>query len=485
MLDELADALRERDAAGLAQEAGGQAESGEPVRQRGGERGLARAVEALDRDQAPGRHGRERIYDGRLMEAATLPGTEQHPHARTVLGAALAAGGRPSHAYLFHGPPGTGKRAAARAFAAELLAEGEADEASARARALAGVHPDLTWVAPTGVHEMRVEDVAEPVVVAAARTPFESARRVFVLEQADTLHERAANRLLKTLEEPPSFVHLILVSDRLGEVLPTITSRCQLVRFDPLPSETVAARLQDEGVDAARATACARLALGDGSRAAMLASAEGAELRAEAEAFARAPLHGKAVERPWGALLKRARTQGAAAAAEAEASLAEELEFTAKKDQRRTTTDYAERAKRASAGPSPPRSTSSSSSPGCGTGTCRRSPPAPRTSCSTPTASPSCAPTRRAAAPARCARRSRRSRRRGAASCSTWARSSPARRSPTGSSAWSARTPSGSSRNVGPDMARGEGRQARTQESAVAALRRISEDDAWRSSRPP
>src|ERR671937_99644 len=141
---------------------------------------------------------------------ATLEGTKHHPHARAVLGAALAPGARPSHAYLFHGPAGTGKGTAARAFAAELLADGAADPERVRARVAAGVHPDFTWVAPSGVHEMRVDDVAEPVVSAATRTPFEARRRVFVLERADTLHERAANRLLKTLEEPAEYVHLIL-----------------------------------------------------------------------------------------------------------------------------------------------------------------------------------------------------------------------------------------------------------------------------------
>ena len=64
-----------------------------------------------------------------------LPDTEQHPHARAVLGAALPPDGRPSHAYLFHGPAGAGKRDAARAFAAALLADGAPDpERRARAR---------------------------------------------------------------------------------------------------------------------------------------------------------------------------------------------------------------------------------------------------------------------------------------------------------------------------------------------------------------
>ncbi len=124
---------------------------------------------------------------------------EAHPHARLVLGAALAD--KPSHAYLFHGPAGTGKATAARAFAAELLAEGSPEPDAARLRAQHGTHPDLTWVQPTGVHVMRVDDIEEPVVAAATHTPFESRRRVFVLERVDTMNDEVANRLLKTLEE--------------------------------------------------------------------------------------------------------------------------------------------------------------------------------------------------------------------------------------------------------------------------------------------
>src|SRR3954470_4110060 len=104
---------------------------------------------------------------------------DRHPHARAVLRAALPPAGHASHAYLFHGPAGAGKRDVARAFAAELLAEGAGDAENARARAMRGAHPDLTWVARSGAADMLVSDIDEPVVAAATRTPFESRRRVF------------------------------------------------------------------------------------------------------------------------------------------------------------------------------------------------------------------------------------------------------------------------------------------------------------------
>jgi DNA polymerase-3 subunit delta' len=271
---------------------------------------------------------------------------DEHPHAAAVLGAALD--GRPAHAYLLHGPAGTGKREAARAFAAALLARGAGDPGGARARVEHGAHPDLTWVAPSGAHEMLRRDVDEAVVSAAARTPFEAGHRVFVLERADTMNDEAANALLKTLEDPPPYVVLLLLTDRPGQVLPTIASRCQAVRFDPLAPDRLADRLRARGVAPEAATACARLALGDGERAPALALGDGPALRARAEAYARAPLHGRAAaERAWRPLLEQARALGARAREQVEAALADELAYLPKKEHRRRETEYADRARRA------------------------------------------------------------------------------------------------------------------------------------------
>lgn len=287
-----------------------------------------------------------------MTVSSLLPGTESQPHAAAVLCHALAPGGSPSHAYLFHGPPGSGKRRAAAAFAAALIADRAGEAQAVRERVLRRAHPDLTWVTPSGAAEMLVADIEEPVVAAAARTPFEAARRVFVIEGADLMGQRPANMMLKTLEEPPSFAHLLLLADRASDVLPTVLSRCQLVRFDPLPAQAIEAMLlaqHPHHADSAQTlAACARLALGDASIARRLLSPPGARLRAAAEVIAASLIDREeaAEQRPWLALLQEGREAGSEAAERARALLQEELTLLPQKERRRREREGTEAARR-------------------------------------------------------------------------------------------------------------------------------------------
>lgn len=279
--------------------------------------------------------------------AATLPGIDAHPHARSVLGGALGPTGRPSHAYLFHGPPGTGKRSIARAFAAALLCDEPQRLSAITERVSRNAHPDLIWVAPSGASEMLVSDIEEPVVSAATRTPFEASRRVFVIESVQRMNDQAANRMLKTLEEPPTFVHLILLADRREDVLATITSRCQQVRFDPLAGERIAQRLSQQGVDETRAQACAALALGDAEFADWLAGDQGQTVREHAESFIRASLAGRTDGRPWTGLLDGATAEGERASEQVKELIESELELLPSKEQRRHLREGTEAQRRA------------------------------------------------------------------------------------------------------------------------------------------
>ena len=278
---------------------------------------------------------------------------EHQPRAGIALNAALSSG--PSHAYLFRGPRGSGKRAAARAFAAEILASGAEDPDDARRRALLdpSPHPDLVWLAPRGAQHL-VEEVRERVIRAAAYRPFEGGRRLFVIEAAEALRDESQNALLKTLEEPPEYAHVILLSSEPELLLETIASRCQPVDFAPLRAEILEAELAAGGQQLAAAdpvapagpeeiAAAARLAAGDLERARLLLTARGRELRADAEACVAAARGGESGAAPWRGLLERA----SAAGEDAEAATREALEEEAESGLKRTQREIADEAKRA------------------------------------------------------------------------------------------------------------------------------------------
>jgi DNA polymerase-3 subunit delta' len=251
--------------------------------------------------------------------------TRHQPRARATLAAALAA---PAHAYLFRGARGSGKAAAARAFAAELLTEGARDPEDARRRVLLdpSPHQDLVWLRPPGAQHL-VEDVRESVIRASNLSPAEGRRRVFVIEEAEDLRDESQNALLKTLEEPAPFAHLILICSEPELLAETILSRCVPVEFGPLAPEAVIESL-GAGPEGAAAS---RLSGGDMELARLLLSERGSALRATAEAAARAPRSGARRPEPWRPLLDAATEAGQEAGAEEERRLLEEAETGARR----------------------------------------------------------------------------------------------------------------------------------------------------------
>jgi DNA polymerase III subunit delta' len=269
------------------------------------------------------------------MTAALDVATEHQARAQVALSAALASG--PSHAYLFRGPRGAGKRAAARAFAAEILAAAAEDPEDARRRALLdpSPHPDLVWLAPRGAQHL-VEEVRERVIRAAAYRPYEGGKRVFVVEAADAMRDESQNALLKTLEEPPRYVHLILLTSEPESLLETVASRCQPIDFAPLPIPAIEAALSGAG-DPDELSAAARLSAGDLDRARFLLSDPGRELRAQTHEL------GKATGTPWRQLLDSAEAAGA----DTEAATREALEEDSSAGIKRSARDMTDEAKRA------------------------------------------------------------------------------------------------------------------------------------------
>jgi DNA polymerase III subunit delta' len=175
------------------------------------------------------------------------------------------AASRPVHAYLLVGPRGSGIEEAARCFAAAVIAP----DGNERAWDLVvrGVHPDVVEVDPPAT-QIRVED-AQLIVDEVSRSPIEGERKVIVLFDAERLrlNEAAANKLLKTLEEPPPRAMIVLVTSGADQLLPTIRSRCQRVDFAFLNADAVATALRATGVAPDRAELLARLSGGRLDRA--------------------------------------------------------------------------------------------------------------------------------------------------------------------------------------------------------------------------
>jgi DNA polymerase III subunit delta' len=181
--------------------------------------------------------------------------------------------GRPVHAYLLVGPRGSGVDEAARCFAASLVLGSEgADDERSWDLVLRGEHPDVVEIDPATT-QIVVGD-ADRFVREAHASPIEGERKVVVLFGADRLNDVAANRLLKTIEEPPARTHVVLVAERAERLLSTIRSRCQRVDFaylaEPDVQEAVTRSLEGDATPD-RIELVARLAGGRVDRARLLA----------------------------------------------------------------------------------------------------------------------------------------------------------------------------------------------------------------------
>ena len=164
----------------------------------------------------------------------------------------------PAQSYLFVGPSNVGKATIARRFAAALLC---GEDQACFGRVLAGVHPDLVLVEPEGRASITV-DQARRVVSQATRTPLESDRKVFLLEEGGMMNDEAANALLKTLEEPTPATVFVIVTETEDDLPDTVASRCRTVVLGRVSEPEVAAGLTNLGIEEDQAIEAARIAGG-------------------------------------------------------------------------------------------------------------------------------------------------------------------------------------------------------------------------------
>jgi DNA polymerase-3 subunit delta' len=174
--------------------------------------------------------------------------------------------GRIGHAYLFSGPQGVGKRELARAFSQTLCCtQPDPDDRSlpcgqcrACRNVMRGAHPDVevfslesqAFLGDKAARSTTLNiDTVRRLRSAATLFPLESKRRVLVVDDAETLLEPAQQAMLKTLEEPPPAVTLLLLADEPETLLATVRSRCQEIALRPVSASTVARALESRGVD--------------------------------------------------------------------------------------------------------------------------------------------------------------------------------------------------------------------------------------------
>ena len=162
-----------------------------------------------------------------------------------------AASGRSSHAYLFLGGAGAGKRLIANTFAKALQCEGEkrpCDSCKSCHAFNHGNHPDVIYFQPLkNGKTYTIEDVREQLLETVDLKPFQYEKKIYIIEKADTLNIQSQNALLKTLEEPPAHAVFLLLAERAEAFLPTILSRVVVMKIRPLSAETIADYLMQAG----------------------------------------------------------------------------------------------------------------------------------------------------------------------------------------------------------------------------------------------
>ncbi|MBC2888813.1 ATP-binding protein [Gordonibacter massiliensis (ex Traore et al. 2017)] len=178
--------------------------------------------------------------------ADAFEGILGQPQVREFLRTSVA-NGRVTHAYLFTGPAGSNKTMAAYALAQALLCPkgphgprgGQCGACDTCGRVMRKKHPDVRYFAPEGAGGYLVDQIRD-IAADTALAPIQADKKIYILDRVDLLGTQAANAFLKTLEEPPSDVVLILLGRTRESVLPTIVSRCQVVPFRHIPASEAA-----------------------------------------------------------------------------------------------------------------------------------------------------------------------------------------------------------------------------------------------------
>lgn len=186
--------------------------------------------------------------------------------------------GKISHAYILNGEKGSGKHVLARTFAAALNCEGEerpCGECHSCRQAESKNHPDIVEVTHDKPNSISVEDIRTQLVDDVTIRPYSSPYKVYIVSDAEKMTPQAQNALLKTIEEPPKYVVILLLTTNASALLPTILSRCVMLNTKPIPDAEVREYLMEHvQIPDYQADICVAFAQGNIGKAVQLASSE-------------------------------------------------------------------------------------------------------------------------------------------------------------------------------------------------------------------
>lgn len=184
-----------------------------------------------------------------------------------------------SHAYIINGERNAGKEFIARIFAMTLQCEkGGTDpcnECHSCKQALSHNHPDIVYISHEKPNTIGVEDIRGQINNDIGIKPYSSPRKIYIMNEGEKMTPQAQNALLKTLEEPPEYAVILILTDNVEALLPTIISRCVVLNMKPVSDKLVKKYLMEElGVPDYKANICVAFARGNIGKAKLLASSE-------------------------------------------------------------------------------------------------------------------------------------------------------------------------------------------------------------------
>lgn len=184
-----------------------------------------------------------------------------------------------SHAYIINGERSSGKEFVAKVFAAALQCEKGGTEPCGEChsciQAKSGNQPDIIFVSHDKPNSIGVEDIRAQINNDIGIKPYSSPRKVYIMNEGEKMTIQAQNALLKTLEEPPEYAVILILTANVESLLPTILSRCVVLNMKPVPDHKVKKYLMEElEIPDYKANICVAFARGNIGKAKMLASSE-------------------------------------------------------------------------------------------------------------------------------------------------------------------------------------------------------------------